>query len=182
MAIWQFGLDFIPHHVVRGKYEPLPVTLPKQMAEDYPWWADIQPPFGFEEWIDDVLARANALSQNMRMWGKEDGDSAFVCYDDNAKSRVTWIGFRVDVRQLSQAFVKSICMLGGRLECLLLTSTYHLLTPQEQEILGAINISVAMNYRKDPVSTLRSLKHTATQIIPLPQRIEPKNQQKPSHG
>src|ERR1700722_205315 len=128
MAIWQFGLDFIPLNVVRSNYEPLPITIPKKMAEDFPWWADVQPPTGLEAWIDGALSRTDSLSQSMRVWGKDGGDTAFVCYDDSAKSRVTWIGFRVDVRQLSRAFVSSICMLGGRLECLLLPSTSHLLT------------------------------------------------------
>ncbi len=168
MAIWQFRLDLIPEKAIRSKYGTLPITIPADMAENFHWWADVQPPAGFEAWIDAILPRTNSWSESMLVWGSERGDTASVCYDDNAKHKVEWMGFRVDVRQLSSAFVMDICTLAGRLGCLLLTRDCHVVAPDAVGILGAGNNSTAKNYLQDPASTLGGLKRTAAEIIRFP--------------
>jgi hypothetical protein len=170
MAIWQFRLDLIPEKAVRSKYDVVPITLPQSLAEDFPWWSDVQPPIGFEASIDAILPKAKAWSESMCIWGDERGDTASVCYDNDTKSSVEWIGFRVDVRNLSPAFVKDICAFAKQLGCVLLTGAYHVLEPDESTVLAAINNSTAKNYLEDPVSTLRGLKHNAGEVIRLQEK------------
>jgi hypothetical protein len=52
MAIWQFRLNLIPEKVLLRRYEILPSVIPEDLAEDLPWWSDVQPPSGFERQID----------------------------------------------------------------------------------------------------------------------------------
>jgi len=170
MAIWQFRLDLIPTSALRAKYGSMPVSIPQELAENFSWWTDVQPPAGFEARIDAILPKANSWSESMGIWGDERGDTASACYDNNRK--VEWIGFRVDVRELSLSFVRDICRLSGELECVLLTGAYHLIAPDEQTVLAAINRSTAQHYLEDPVTTLRSLKPSKSEIVQLPEKAE----------
>jgi hypothetical protein len=168
MAIWQFRLDIIPEQAIRNKYETLPIMLPKEAVEEYPWWSDIQPPASIESSIDNILPRTNSWSESMRIWGDEQGDTASICYANDEKNRVTWMGFRVDVRNLSRIFVSHICSLAGELGCVLVTGSYHVLKPDDAAVLIAINESLAKSYLDDPVATLRAIKQNDGGIIPLP--------------
>jgi hypothetical protein len=170
MAIWQFRLDLIPTSALRAKYGVVPVSIPQELAEDFPWWSDVQPATGFEAGVDAILPKGNSWSEEMHIWGDERGDTASVCYDNNRK--VEWIGFRVDVRELSPGFVRDICRLAAELECVLLTGAYHLIAPDEQTVLAAINRSTAKHYLEDPVATLRSLKPSKGEIVRLPEKAE----------
>ena len=170
MAIWQFRLDLIPTGALRAKFGTVPISIPQELAEDFAWWSDVQPPAGFEARLDAILPKAKSWSEEMLIWGDERGDTASVCYDSNRK--VEWIGFRVDVRELSLGFVRDICRLADELECVLLTAAYHLIVPNEQAVLAAINQSTAKNYLDDPVSALRSLKPTKGDIVQLPEKTK----------
>src|SRR5881296_1881707 len=170
MAIWQFRLDLIPTSALRAKYGVVPVSIPQEQAENFPWWSEVQPPAGFEARLDAILPKANSWSESMHIWGDERGDTASVCYDNNRK--VEWIGFRVDVRELSPGFVRDICRVSDEIKCMLLTGAYHLIAPDEQAVLAAINRSTARRYLEDPVTTLRSLKLSKGKIVRLPEETE----------
>jgi len=157
MAIWQFRLDFVPEKAVRSRYSALPATMTENMAEDFPWWSDIQPPLGFEVWIDAILPQIPSWSESMRIWGNERSDTACVCYVEENKNRVELIEFRVDVQKLSSGFVKQICDLAQRLECVLVTSDHRVLVPDKSAVLRAIDNSTAKKFLEDPISTLRGL-------------------------
>lgn len=166
MAIWQFRLDLIPKKALQKKFGNLPIAIPESLAEEFRWWSEVQPPAGFEAWIDAFLHESRSWSPTMRIWGNERGDTGSVCYDD--RNKVEWIGFRVDVRELSPAYVNRICELARRLECMLLTTGYQLLAPDDLTILSTIKNSTAQRYLDDPVSTLRSLKRQPGDVIPFP--------------
>lgn len=171
MAIWQFRLVFIPETVLLGRYGSVPVSIPQELAENLNWWADVQPSAAFEAQIDVILPKASSWSESMGIWGDERGDTAWVCYNDSSR-KVEEIGFRVDVRELSPAFVERICGLARDLKCMLLTGSYHLIAPEDQAVLTAINHSTAMSYLNDPVSTLRSLKPTKGEIVQFPDKTK----------
>ena len=168
MAIWQFRIDLIPRKAIRRIFGELPISLPEELAEEFLWWSDAQPPKGFEAWITVFLPEAQSWSQTMRIWGDERGDTGSVCYSNG--DQVESVGFRIDVRQLSLAFVRNICELAVRLDCMLLTGTYHLLAPDDLTVLSSINSSTAQRYLNDPVSTLRELKRQSTDAIPFPRK------------
>lgn len=172
MAIWQFRLDLIPANALRAKFGTIPVSIPQDLAEHFAWWSDVQPPVGLEARLDAILPKANSWSQEMLIWGDERGDTASICYDNNRK--IEWIGFRVDVRQLSLSFVRSICRLAKELDCMLLTAKYHLIAPDDNVVLVAINQSTAKSYLDDPVSTLRSLKQNKGEIVQFPKKDKDK--------
>ena len=99
MATWQSRLDLIPTAALRARFGIVPISIPRELAEDFAWWSDMQPAAGFETRLDVILPRANSWSEEMLIWGDERGDTASVCYDGSRK--VEWIGVRVDVRELS---------------------------------------------------------------------------------
>lgn len=158
MAIWQFKVLLIPESALREKFGAVPVSLTRELAEEFDWWKDRQPPREYQAAIDVMLREAKSWSPLMRIWGNERGDTAVVCYYEDEKSLVEEIEFRIDVRQLSLSFVSSICAFARRLQCVLVTGENHLLAADESVMLAAINNSTAKRYLQDPVSTLRSLK------------------------
>ena len=167
MAIWQFRLDLVPRNALRSKFGLVPISIPQELAENFSWWSDIQPPSGFEARMGTILPEASSWSGEMRIWGDERGDTASVCYDSIRK--IEWVGFRVDVRRLSLGFIREICRLASELECVLLTGTYQLVAPDEQNVLTAISRSRAKQYLEDPVTTLRSMKPTNCDVVRLPE-------------
>ncbi len=159
MAIWQWRLTFIPEAALRQKYEVLPLKIPMELAEDCRWWADRQPPRGFERRIDMILPPAESWSKEMRMWGKEESDDAYVIYVDESKTVIEEISFRIDARKPFDDLVKQICSLVGSLGCVLMTSGYDILAADESMVLAAINNSTAKKFVHDPVSTLLNLDY-----------------------
>src|SRR5438552_11047461 len=129
MAIWQFRLIFLPDAAILGKYGSLPPALPAELAEEFAWWSENQPPTGFERQIDLILPKMESWSTSMRMWGKKDGDDAYVCYADESKQIVQEIAFRIDARAVSPDLVHRICGLAKRWKCVLLTASYEILLP-----------------------------------------------------
>jgi hypothetical protein len=163
MAIWQYRLILIPESVLLGKYEVLPPSMPMELAEDTDWWSEVQPPTGFERQIDLILPQMESWSKSMRMWGVKHGDDAHVCYIDESKKTMEEIEFRVDARTISPELVRRICAFARNLGCVLMTSDYEILAPEEKMVMTAINISTAKKFVKDPVSTLQNLDHKKIQ-------------------
>ena len=131
MAIWQYRLILIPEDVLRKSYDVLPLAIPMDLAEEFAWWTDIQPPAGFERQIDLILPRIHAWSTSMRMWGREEGDDAHAVYEDDTKSKVMEIAFRLDANTISPDLISKICILARQWRCVLITASYEILVPDE---------------------------------------------------
>jgi len=128
-----------------------------ELAEDFAWWSDVQPPAGFERKIDLILPPMESWSESMRMWGQKHGDDGYVCYVDKHNKIVEEIAFRVDARTISLELVRRICSLATDLGCVFMTSEYEILPPDESMVLANINHSTAKKFVDDPVSTLQVL-------------------------
>lgn len=170
MAIWQFRLVLIPEEILLSKYDVLPLTIPQDLAEDFPWWSAFQPPVGFEKSIDMILPPTPSWSTSMRMWGEKHGDEAYVGYVDDSKTKVEDIAFHIDVRTLSRDFVHRICQIAKHLGCVLLSADYEIFAPDESMVLTAISKSTAKRYLEDPVSTLRGLDQKKFEYFAKPDR------------
>ena len=157
MAIWQHRLILIPEAVLLNKYDVLPLTIPMEVAEDFAWWSDAQPLAGFQRQIDMILPQMDSWSKSMRMWGQKHGDDAYVCYVDESKQTVEEISFRIDARAISPDLVRGICRLARELGCVLMTSEYETLAPDESIVLTNINRSTAKKFTEGPISTLQGL-------------------------
>ncbi len=157
MTVWQFRVIFLPEKVLLSKYDVLPPVIPQEQAEDFSWWADVQPPAGFEDQINLILPERASWSTSMRMWGQEDGNDAYVCYIDESKSKVEEIAFRIDANAISPELIKQICILAGQSGCVLMTADYEILVPDESMVLATIQHSTAKKFVDDPVATLRKL-------------------------
>jgi len=143
--------------VLLRRYEILPSVIPEGLDEETPWWSDVQPPSGFERQIDLILPQMKSWSESMRMWGTKGSDDAYVCYVDESEKVIEDIGFRGDARKISPDLVRRICTVAKHLGCVLMTSDYEILAPDEAMVLSAINNSTAKKFVDDPISTLRSL-------------------------
>jgi hypothetical protein len=157
MAIWQFRLILIPERVLLSKYDVLPLAIPEDLAEDFPWWSDVQPHIGFEQQIDLILPEMASWSKSQRMWGQKHRDDAHVLYADETKNKVEQIAFRIDASAISLELVRRICLLARQLGCVLMTADYEILAADESMVFAAVNQSTARKYIDDPVSTLLSL-------------------------
>jgi hypothetical protein len=157
MAVWQFRVIFLPERLLLSKYEVLPPALHQELAEDFSWWADVQPPAGFEDQIDLILPQMASWSTSQRMWGQKHRDDAYVLYADDSKSKVVEIAFRIDANAISPELVKQICILARQLECVLMTADYEILVPDESMVLATIQHSTAKKFVDDPAATLLKL-------------------------
>jgi hypothetical protein len=133
----------------------LPPVLAEELAEDFSWWANVQPPVGFEDQIDSILPAMVSWSTRQRMWGNEERNDAHVRYVDESMSKR--IAFRIDANAISPELVRQICKLAKQLGCVLMTADYEILMPDESMVLAAIQHSTAKMFVDDPVATLRSL-------------------------
>jgi hypothetical protein len=157
MAVWQFRVIFLPESVLLSRYDVLPLAIPQELAEDFSWWADVQPPAGFERQIDLILPQMDSWSTSLRMWGRKHRDDAHVYYVDESKSQVKEIGFRIDANAISLELLRRICILARNLGCVLMTADCEILAPDESMVLATIQHSTAKNFVDDPVATLRKL-------------------------
>jgi hypothetical protein len=157
MAVWQFRVIFLPERVLLSKYDVLPPAIPQELAEDFSWWADVQPPAGFEDQIDLLLPKMDSWSTSQRMWGQKHRDDACVLYVDENKSKVEEIAFRIDTNAISPELVRRICILARQLGCVLMTAAYEILLPDEAMVLATIQYSTAKKFVDDPVATLLKL-------------------------
>lgn len=157
MAIWQYRLILLPEGVLLHHYDVLPLTIPMTLAEEFAWWSDVQPATGLEGKIDLILPPMESWSESMRMWGQKHGDDGYVVYANKDKKVVEEIAFRIDARTISRELVRRICRLAADLRCVLLTSEYEILAPDESMVLANINHSTAKKFVDDPVSTLKGL-------------------------
>ena len=155
MGVWQFRVIFLPESVLLTKYDVLPPAIPQELAEDFSWWADVQPPAGFEDQIDLILPKMDSWSTSQRMWGQKHRDDAHVLYADERKSKVEEIAFRIDANAISPELVRQICILARQLGCVLLTADYEILLPDESMVLATIKHSTAKKFVDDPAATLR---------------------------
>jgi hypothetical protein len=154
MAVWQFRFILLPEKVLLSKYEILPPAIPHELAEDFAWWADVQPPTGFEDQIDLILPRRASWSASGRMWGHEDRDDAHVLYVDDTRRTVMEIAFRFDASSISSELVKQTCILARQLGCVLMIADYEIFVPEESIVLATIQHSTAKKFVDDPVATL----------------------------
>jgi hypothetical protein len=69
MAIWQFRLMLLPAAAVEQQCGGIPDSIPQELAEDFAWWAETQPPKDFECLIDQILPERGSWSDSMRIWG-----------------------------------------------------------------------------------------------------------------
>ncbi len=163
MAIWQFRVILIPEATLTKVFGIVPPAIPIEVAEEYDWWSDVQPPTGFERQIDSILPQTESWSKEMRMWGNKHSDTTYVCYIDENKTTVEEVSFSVDARAISPELVDAICAFTKQLGCVLMTSEYDVVMPEQAALLSTIEHSTARKFVDDPVSTLKNLKHTKLQ-------------------
>jgi hypothetical protein len=163
MALCQYRLTLIPESVLLTKYEILPLAIPMELAEEFGWWSDSQPPTGFEQHVSLILPEAESWCTSMRMWGHEESDDAHIVYSDDGKDKVEEIRFRLDAKKTSPELVRQICLLARELRCVLMTAEYEILAPDEAMVLAAFNHSTAKRFVDDPASTLLGLDHQKLQ-------------------
>jgi hypothetical protein len=168
MAVWQFRLILLPEKVLLSKYEILPPAIPQELGEDFSWWADVQPPTGFERQIDLILPTRASWSTSGRMWGHEYRNDAHVFYVDETKCKVVEIAFRIDANSISSELVKQICILARQLECVLMTAGYEILVPEESMVLATIQHSTAKKFVDDPGNFAQARPAGDAEAIQLP--------------
>jgi hypothetical protein len=163
VALWQFRIVLIPEAALVKIFGIVPTAIPMELAENFAWWSDFQPPTGFERQINTILPQMESWSDTMLMWGQEHGNDAYVCYIDKSKSTVEEIGFRLDARNVSAALVSATCSLAKQLGCVFLTTEYAILQPENSDVLRAIQYSTAKKFVDDPASALQNLDQTKLQ-------------------
>ena len=158
MSIWKFRLYLVPERGLLTRYETLPFSIPMELAEEHDWWVGDQPPAGFEKQIEATLPQMESWSKSVRMWGwKEVGGDAQVSYTNDDQTSVEEIQFRIDSRAVSDDLIRLTCELARRLNCVLMTSDYKIVVPDEPTVRRVFCESTAAKFMVNPVGTLEGL-------------------------
>lgn len=160
MAIWQLKLSFLPEPAIRERFGTVSISLLQSQMDGEEWWANHQPPQELAQWISDILPEATSWSSSVRIWGQEEqrGNSVSVFYTDESLAIIQWIEARIDVRVIDRVFVSSLATLAARLNCYFATVDCHMVKPELNDIMNALEHSTAQKFVSDPEATLRSLK------------------------
>jgi hypothetical protein len=167
MAIWHFRLVLIPELILLRRYGAILERIPRETL-DFPWWSDVEPTQGFEQWIDSFLPSLEPWSE-MRRWGFEHGNRAHVCYVEEDPTKVEEIGITIDARCVSEELIESFCQLASKLGCAFLTvNNAEIVQADKMSLAGALQRSTASRFLQDPVATLKGLDCPVIEINSKP--------------
>lgn len=153
MAIWQFELSMLPKRALLARFNDLPRELPSDFSDGTCWSAQ-QPPADYAAVIDSFTSRYPSWSDEILMWGKENGDRVHVHVREG---QVDCIVCRLDLRTFSPAFARGILRLATFCECVLCSRSERLFEPEWPLLIEAITDSDSMRFVSDPQGFITAL-------------------------
>jgi hypothetical protein len=157
VATWQFDFHLVPRTNIERRFDGVPVTLSKEDYDQTNWWNGTDLLHEFEVSLSALLPKGHSWDPQQATWGAEDGDRFDVLREGH---QIAEVYGRLDVRNLSLAFLNRVVELARRHELLVVTEGRHLLRPSVKEFLRAISRSPSFAYISDPERFLRELGET----------------------
>ena len=156
MAIWQFQTFMLPRSAVIQHFGGVTAAVPEQSLSDIAWWAQVQPPAGYEERINHIASRYDSWSESISMWGSDEGDRIHLLLEEESR-RVEQVSVRIDLREFSRAFVAGVIQLASEFGCVLWVEPHTIIEPAMRPLCEAILQSRSAAFMRDPEGYLRSL-------------------------
>lgn len=168
MATWHCEFLLLPKCSVLQKFHVIPQKVEDSTISKVDWWNSVD--LNLEELsykINSILIRNNTglfsykgWSSEIMNWGSEDGNRLEIVLDDSA---ICEISVRIDLRNISQAFIKSIIELCTLLDCYLIAEDCSLFKPSEDKVLSLLKKSLAHKFVENPEDTFDKITRANNQ-------------------
>jgi len=157
MAIWQFNIILIPHNKEILK---LPIDELSENTIQKIWENRKLEKTNIEIEIDNILNKENYTGNNLN-WKKakyNDSDHDVFIGLNNSQEIITDFSLRIDIRDNSKIFIKTIIEMIKKFDLLCLTNiTKELIPPTEEEFNNAINKSDAAKFCNNPLGFIKEI-------------------------
>lgn len=130
-----------------GKYGTLPQSV---IAEDYDlaWQQQPQPASAVALIVDSIAPRYHSWSNDILMWGSENGNRVHVVYET---TKIVEVSCRIAVPLEHQEFAIGVTKLAGHFDWLLVLTNDVLAEPQLNLLLAAVRESNAAKFASNPI-------------------------------
>lgn len=151
MAAHQYRFGLLPRGPLIYKYGTLPKVL---VAEDFDLAWQQQPGSDVNRIIDAIAPRYRSWSNDILMWGSENGNRIHLVYEN---TRVAEVSCRISVPQEHENFANGVITLASRCDWLLVLTNDALAEPNGNLLLAAVRESNAARFAANPIEFLDGL-------------------------
>ena len=148
MAIWQFDIALVPESALVADPDLFEHSVTPDGIDTAAWWSSVSVPSDLELRLGDILPKADSWSDELSVWGAEDGHRIDVCRDVDVIESLT---VRIDAREDTSDFVKAVCAFAQSMQCRFYGFDSHAdIEPTPAALLAAIQVSDATKFVRDP--------------------------------
>jgi hypothetical protein len=155
MATWQFDFHVVPKSALERRFGDLPVAISEADYDKENWWAASEGIDALEADLDTLLPRGRAWDSARTMWGTEDGHRLELLREGDGV--YDFFG-RLDMRELSLAFLNNFLHVARRHSLVIITKSRHVLRPSVSEVTRVLRRSPSYAFVTDPKTFLRHLE------------------------
>jgi hypothetical protein len=154
MAVWHFGLIFLPVDILKDRDNTIVIYITEDDINKRNPWKGRNLDFSL---FEKIAKETNSWSKNIRMWGKEHESTIDVIFE---KEQVIEVSARIDLRGDYLHFCLKLVELAKRLDCwIYIVSVNQCFEPDMNTLLAFLRKSLAYKYMVDPVKALTDLKN-----------------------
>ncbi len=151
MATHQYRFGLLPRGPLIDKYGTLPKVA---VAEDFDLAWQQQPSSDVTLIIDTLATRYRSWSNDILMWGSENGNRIHVAYEN---TRIAEVSCRIAVPKEHEDFANGVIALANRCDWLLVLTNDALAEPDVDLLLAAVRESNAARFATNPIEFLDGL-------------------------
>lgn len=151
MALHQFRFALLPRGPLIDKFGTLPQCV---IADDFDLAWQQQPGFDVAPMIDAIVPRYHSWSNDILMWGSENGHRIHVAYE---RTKIARVSCRIAVPQEYKTFAVGVIALAVRCDWLMVLTHDVPAEPNVDRLLAAVRQSNAGKFVANPTEFLDGL-------------------------
>ena len=145
LAVHQFRFGLLPRGPLIDKYGALPQFV---VAEDFDLAWQQQPGSDVALIVDAIAPRYHSWSNDILMWGSENGNRIHVVYET---AKIVEVSCRIAVPIEHEEFANGVIKLAGHFDWLLVLTNDALSEPKLDLLLAAVRESNAAKFTANPL-------------------------------
>ncbi len=151
LAVHQYRFGLLPRGPLIAKYGTLPQSV---IAEDFDLAWQHQPASDVVLIVDSIAPRYHSWSNDILMWGSENGNRIHVVYES---AKIVEVSCRIAVPHEHEEFANDVIELAGHFNWLLVLTNNVLAEPQLDLLLAAVRESNAAKFTANPIEFFEGL-------------------------
>jgi hypothetical protein len=161
MATWQCDFQLILDSWLRANYGEMPVSLPDEILADEDWWQTGSLSNDYAAQLSIFAPRTKSWSENLEMYGAEDGNCVQVLRD---KGNIVSVSMRFDLRQIDQQFMTGAILFAHEQQCHWVDFDGKIVASEQTQFLGALKKSRAYRFVSDPHKYFEEIKNNPIRL------------------